>query len=214
MIRLSDLQPIPLVSLGLNPDSDIFATTCEFRHGKRYLVAAPSGRGKSTLFHCIYGLRKDYSGAISIDSHDIGAFTPDDWADRRQKDLAIVFQDLRLFPQLSGLENIQLHRDLNPVVEDTTLRHWAHELQMDDEWEKPVEKLSYGQRQRIAILRALSRPFRYLLLDEPFSHLDPRNTEAALHLILEACTAHGAGMLLASLGGEAFEVEFEGRYDL
>ncbi len=213
MILLNDLQPLPLVSLGLNPDSDIFATECDFAHGRRYLVSAPSGRGKSTLLHCIYGLRRDYTGSISIDGHNISTFSPDDWADKRQQDLAIVFQDLRLFPQLSGLENIRLHADLNPGVDDVTLRHWAHELQMDEEWEKPVQKLSYGQRQRIAILRALSRPFRYLLLDEPFSHLDARNSEAALHLVLETCTRLGAGLIMASLG-ETFGLEYECVYEI
>ena len=213
MIILKDLQPFPLVSLGLNPNSDIYATECEFKHGKRYLVAAPSGKGKSTLLHCIYGIRRDYSGSISLDGRDVSGFSPDDWAEARQKDLAIVFQDLRLFTRLSGLENILLHAQLNPVIGEATLLHWAHELQMDREWEKPVEKLSYGQRQRIAILRALSRPFRYLLLDEPFSHLDPRNTEAALHLILEACTEYGAGMLMASLG-ERYDVELEGELEV
>jgi len=213
MIQLKDLQPDPLVSLGLNPGSDVYATECTFVQGKRYLVAAPSGKGKSTLLHCIYGIRKDYAGSIAIDGKAVDGFSPDDWADVRQNDLAIVFQDLQLFEQLSGLENVLLHAELNPATDEQTLRRWAGELQMDGEWEKPIAKLSYGQRQRIAILRALSRPFRYLLLDEPFSHLDPRNVQAALHLIIESCYLHEAGLIMASLG-DTFDVEYDVKLDV
>lgn len=213
MIHLSNLQPIPLVSLGLNADSDIYATECIFETGKRYLVAAPSGKGKSTLLHCIYGIRRDYTGSITIDGKPVDGFSADDWADARQKDLAIVFQDLQLFNQLSGLENVLIHAELNPATDEQTLRRWAGELQMDREWEKPVTKLSYGQRQRIAILRALSRPFRYLLLDEPFSHLDARNTQAALHLIMESCFLHEACLIMASLG-DTFDLEYDGRLEV
>lgn len=208
MILLSNLAPTPLVSLGIYPGSDIFNTECEFRQGKRYLVAAPSGRGKSTLVHCIYGLRKDYTGTISLNGSDVGSFSPDDWARVRQKDLSVVFQDLRLFPQLSAWENIWLNAQLQPVVEESTLRLWARQLHIDDQMSKPVRQLSYGQRQRVAILRALSQPFRFLLLDEPFSHLDALNTEIALHLVLETCAEQGAGLLLATLG-ETYGVEFD-----
>ena len=208
MIQLSNLAPLPLVSLGIDPGSDVFDTTCHFKQGKRYLIAAPSGRGKSTLVHCIYGLRKDYTGTISLDGKDVGEFSPDDWAAVRQADLSVVFQDLRLFPQLSAWENIWLNAQLQPVVEESTLLLWAHQLHIDDQLGKAVHQLSYGQRQRVAILRALSQPFRFLLLDEPFSHLDALNTEVALHLVLETCAAQGAGLLLATLG-ETYGVEFD-----
>lgn len=208
MIHLSDLQPAPLVSLGLNPQSSVFATECSFKKGCRYLVAAPSGRGKSTLLHCIYGLRNDYTGTITLDGRDVSGFSPDDWALLRQNDLAIVFQDLRLFPLLTAWENIQIHAALNPVVEESRLRRMAHELHIESLLNDPVQQLSYGQRQRVAIVRALSRPFRMLLLDEPFSHLDPLNTEIALRLITETCDMLEAGMVLVSLG-EEYEMEVD-----
>lgn len=208
MIHLSDLQPVPLVSLGLNPQSSVFATECSFQKGCRYIVSAPSGRGKSTLLHCMYGLRSDYTGTITIDGRDVSGFTPDDWALVRQNDLAIVFQDLRLFPQLTAWENIQLHAALNPVIDESRLRRLAHELHIEELLDDPVKQLSYGQRQRVAIVRALSRPFRMILLDEPFSHLDPLNTEIALRLITETCDELEAGMVLVSLG-EEYEMEID-----
>jgi ABC-type nitrate/sulfonate/bicarbonate transport system ATPase subunit len=65
-----------------------------------------------------------------------------------------------------------------------------------------AETLSYGQRQRIAIVRALSQPFRYLLLDEPFSHLDAANAALAKSLIDEQVARQGASMVLATLGDD------------
>ena len=63
-----------------------------------------------------------------------------------------------------------------------------------------AETLSYGQRQRIAIVRALAQPFRYLMLDEPFSHLDLDNARLARELIDEQVGAQGATLVVASLG--------------
>ena len=211
MIHLSNLRPKPLVSLGINPLSEIFEAECEFQQGKNYLVAAPSGRGKSTLLHCLYGIRKDYTGLITLDKKDVSSFSPDEWAMIRQKDLSIVFQDLQLFPQLSAWENILINADLAPVVDENSLRHWAHQLHIDDHLVKPVKKLSYGQQQRVAILRALAQPFRYLLLDEPFSHLDALNSESATKLILDVCRERKAGFILASLG-ERFGLAFDQEY--
>ena len=70
--------------------------------------------------------------------------------------------------------------------------------------------LSYGQRQRVAIIRALCQPFDFLLLDEPFSHLDEANTEAAFQLIEQVCAEQKAGFILVSLGekfGRTYDVE-------
>ena len=73
--------------------------------------------------------------------------------------------------------------------------------------------MSYGQRQRIAIIRALCQPFDFLLLDEPFSHLDADNIQKAIDLILEICNAENAGMMLVSLG-EDYGISFDKRLEL
>ena len=65
---------------------------------------------------------------------------------------------------------------------------------------RPVSTLSQGERQRIAIIRAMCQPFAWLLLDEPFSHLDEANIAIARQLMLERITEEGAGFLLAGLG--------------
>ena len=109
MIQLEQLKPAPLFEGNPPSASDIWATSRIFEKGKQYLITAPSGRGKSTLLHLIYGLRRDYTGAIKISAQAVQTFEPDAWAELRQQKLSIVFQDLRLFLHLTALENIQLN---------------------------------------------------------------------------------------------------------
>ena len=203
MIELKNVKPLPLIENGLNPTSQVFNTEGSFFFDKNYLVTAPSGKGKSTLIHLVYGLRNDYVGDIFLDKKNIKSFNIDDWANLRQKKLAIVFQDLRLFLNLTARENIELKKGLNNEgVFD--YENAAKRLGVYDFLEKKCETLSYGQRQRVAILRGLAQPFDMILLDEPFSHLDTENVKIASELIKEACERNKAGLIHVSLGDEFY----------
>lgn len=206
MIELKNVQPIPLKEMpnGISANSGIFRTNCTFEKGKRYLVNAASGRGKSTLLHIAYGIRSDYDGLASLNGKDVRKFTANDWAACRQRQLSIVFQDLRLFPQLTALENIQLKNGQTNCVTETEIMDWSNRLGMSPFLQQTAATLSYGQKQRIAILRSLCQPFDMLLLDEPFSHLDGENTRLASNLIDEICNKRQAGFVLVSLGEEYF----------
>ncbi len=205
MIELKRVIPIPLLENGLNPNSEVFnRDNIVFERGKNYLISANSGKGKSTLIHAIYGLRNDYEGAIFVEKTNVKQHSMDDWAAIRQKKMAIVFQDLRLFLHLTARENILLKSQLTtsekkaPSVSD--LENWSKRLGIAEYLDKTCATLSYGQRQRVAIIRALAQPFDYLLLDEPFSHLDKENISIATEIIKEACAAQNAGLILVSLG--------------
>lgn len=206
MITFSNVRPHPLKEMpqGINPNSGVFATECRFEKGKNYLVAAPSGKGKSTFAHIIYGLRKDYDGSVQLSGKDIRTFSPGDWAERRQRHFSIVFQDLRLFSGLTALENILLKAGLTDETQAEEVQKMAAELGVSDVLENLSETLSYGQRQRVAIIRALCQPFDFLLLDEPFSHLDDENIRRACRLIQEKCRQRQAGILLTSFGQRYF----------
>ena len=204
MIRLKNVCPMPLIENGLNPTSQIFHTEGSFFFDKNYLVTAPSGKGKSTLIHLIYGLRNDYEGDIFLDDKNIKIFGVDDWATLRQKKLAIVFQDLRLFLNLTGRENIVLKMQLNPSENLFDYEKAAKRLGVYDFLDQKCETMSYGQRQRIAILRGLAQPFDMILLDEPFSHLDIENVKIASELIQESCAQNKAGFIHVSLGDDYF----------
>jgi ABC-type lipoprotein export system ATPase subunit len=205
MIKLHKVIPFPLLENGLNPASNVYNTEgVVFEANKNYLLSAASGKGKSTLIHAIYGLRNDYEGTIFLDTKNVKDYSMDDWAVIRQKKLAIVFQDLRLFLHLTARENIvlksQLTSDKKAAPSVKTLEEYAERLGIADFLDKQCATLSYGQRQRVAIIRALAQPFDYLLLDEPFSHLDKENIRIASDIINEVCRQQHAGLLLVSLG--------------
>lgn len=212
MLQLSQVLPKPLIEQGISPNSHIFSTERSFEEGKKYLILAPSGKGKSTFLHILYGLRHDFEGNASINGRDTHTLTLDDWATIRQKQLSMMFQDLRLFLNMTVLENIQLKLDLwkripnpkTPPPSVTAWQSWAERLGVIFLLDRKAETLSYGQRQRVALLRALCQPFDFLMLDEPFSNLDQENIRIASALIEEVCEQQRAGFLLVSLGDEYF----------
>jgi ABC-type lipoprotein export system ATPase subunit len=116
----------------------------------------------------------------------------------RSTQIALLFQELKLFPKLCACENIELIPQINQNVPSAL--EMAKQLGMEGFLTKPVETLSFGQRQRIALIRTLRKPFKLLLLDEPFSHLDQENIDLASSLINEIARANQATVLLTSLG--------------
>lgn len=202
-IAFDRICPLPLLKDGEVPPSDVWGQACVFEQGENYLLRAPSGRGKSTFLHILYGLRKDFRGRLLIDGRDSAELGVDDWLQLRREKLAMVFQDLRLFPQLTALENIQLNAALVPIKSEAEIRQMAASLDMAALLPQKAQTLSYGQQQRVAIIRALCQPFSLLLLDEPFSHLDQQNIEKASALIQSECQQQGAGLLLLSLGEDS-----------
>ena len=208
--QLNNILPNPLKEQQRTHESNIWETDCSLEKGKKYLVTAPSGKGKSTFLHILYGLRKDYIGAVELDKKDLSTLEINIWADLRKDNLAIVFQDLRLFPKLSAMDNILIKANLHSLKTEADIKAMAKKLGIDHLLNQSCETLSYGQRQRVAIIRALCQPFDFLFLDEPFSHLDEGNTEAAFQLIETVCAEQEAGFILVSLGdkfGRIYDVE-------
>jgi ABC-type lipoprotein export system ATPase subunit len=119
----------------------------------------------------------------------------------RRTQLAVVFQDLRLFAQLSAEENIMLKASLTGFPETEALA-MADVLGISSLLQKPCGILSMGQQQRVAIVRALCQPFDMLLLDEPFSHLDRENAGKVMTLALDKAKKNGAGIVVSSLNPE------------
>ena len=78
--------------------SDVWNKKIIFEKGKSYLIEAASGTGKSSLCSFIYGYRKDYEGTLSFDGRDVRMFSGRDWNVIRQKNIGMMFQELRLFP--------------------------------------------------------------------------------------------------------------------
>ena len=180
--------------------SDIWLTNFEFERGKRYLVEAESGAGKSSLCSYLYGQRDDYRGEILFDGEDIRRFTVGDWSRLRQRSVGVLFQDLKLFDELTALENVELKNRLTKHQSRKTILSWFEELGIADKVNAPIGRMSYGQQQRVALIRALCQPLDFLLLDEPISHLDDRNSEVMRDIILRETQRQGAAIIVTSIG--------------
>ncbi|MBR5105246.1 MAG: ATP-binding cassette domain-containing protein [Alistipes sp.] len=180
--------------------SDIWLSDFELERGKRYLIEAESGAGKSSLCSYLYGQRDDYRGEILFDGEDIRRFTVGEWSRLRQRSVAILFQDLKLFDELTALENVELKNRLTKTQSRATILSWFEELGIVDKVNAPVGRMSYGQQQRVALIRALCQPLDFLLLDEPISHLDDRNSEVVRDIILRETERQGAAIIVTSIG--------------
>ncbi len=198
-IELHNLLPEPMVE-AMDWDSEVWRRSLSFEAGRRYQLNAPSGNGKTSLINSLYGLRDNYRGDILLDGRPAREIRLSEWCRLRRVGMAVVFQDLRLFPELTAAENIEIKASLEPAPPSPTRETMLAALGMADRATRPVATLSWGERQRVALIRALSQPFAWLLLDEPFSHLDPGNIAAACDLVEQACEVRKAGLIMTSLG--------------
>jgi putative ABC transport system ATP-binding protein len=180
-------------------DSQVWAQNIEINKGEHLHIVAPSGSGKTSLIHFIYGLRKDYAGAIFYDDHEIKKLSTESFSSFRQDKISIIFQDLRLFEEETVKENIEIKRMLNPYHKREAIEEMARRLGIESKLNQQVKTCSYGEQQRIAIIRSLMQPFDFLLLDEPYSHLDEANRKKAMNLIYEECEKRKAAMIFADL---------------
>lgn len=198
-LQLNHIIPEPLKSrIGSQP-SEVWGQAQTLAPGEKVFFRAPSGKGKSTFMHILYGLRDDYTGSAFWDNREIARQNDEEWAALRSRELSIVFQDLRLFPDLTVTENLLIKQSLAGTVSMEQAKEWLQLLGLGGKEQQKAETLSYGERQRVAIIRSLLQPFRWILLDEPFSHLDNDNTALAAKLILQQVEAQQAGMLVVDL---------------
>jgi putative ABC transport system ATP-binding protein len=179
--------------------SDVWKNDLQFKQGEYIKIVAPSGSGKTSLTHFLYGMRRDYNGAVLYDERDQRGLSAEEIAVYRSARISIVFQDLRLFPDQTVWENIELKRQLNPYHPAERITAMAEELGIGGKLQQACGKCSYGEQQRVAIIRALLQPYDFLLMDEPFSHLDENNSKKAMKLILEESRLRNAGILFADL---------------
>ena len=123
-----------------------------------------------------------------------------DWVEIRRRHISMLFQELRLFSELTASENVMVKNKLTGYKDKAAIKRWFEALGIADKWNVPVGKMSFGQQQRVAFIRALCQPFDFLFLDEPVSHLDEANGEIMAQILLEEVRKNGAGVVLTSIG--------------
>ena len=179
--------------------SDVWHRDITFHKGKRYLIEAASGTGKSSLCSYVYG----YIRSLSVN----------DWIDIRKHSLSILFQELRIFPELTAIENIQLKNRLTNFKKRKEVLTLFEAIGIADKVNEKAGKLSFGQQQRVAFIRSLCQPFDFIFLDEPVSHLDDENGTIMGRLLTEEASRQGAGIIVTSIG-KHLELDYDEIYQL
>ena len=192
---------LPRVFAGQNGiHSEVWLKDISFERAKRYLISAESGTGKSSMCSYIYGYRQDYSGTIAFDGQDIHTLTVAQWCEVRQHHIAYLPQDMRLFGELTAMENVELKNRLTNFKSRQEISNLFELLGIADKMDSLASKLSIGQQQRVAIIRTLCQPCDFILLDEPVSHLDDENNRTVARLVIDEAQRQGAGVIATSVG--------------
>lgn len=194
-------QTLPQVFAGRDAiTSDVWHQDLVLRKGERYLIEAASGTGKSSFCSYIYGYRRDYQGIINFDERNIRSLSVKEWVEVRKQSLSILFQELRIFPELTALENVQLKNRLTNYKKKKEILALFEMLGIAEKADQKAGKLSFGQQQRVAFIRALCQPFDFIFLDEPISHLDDDNGLLMGRMLTEEAERQGAGVVVTSIG--------------
>lgn len=180
--------------------SEVWNRNLTFEKGKLYLIEAASGRGKSTFCSYVLGYRHDYSGQVLFNDVPTSTFKVRDWVEARRLHISHLFQELRLFPELTAFENIVIKNKLTNFKSQEQIAMWFEQLGIADKMQERIGRMSFGQQQRVALIRALVQPFDFLLVDEPISHLDDKNAVVMAEMMMKEAREQGAGVLVTSIG--------------
>ena len=168
--------------------------------GERIAMVGPSGSGKTTLLSLIAGIATPESGRVWTADTEVSAL--DDAARRsfRIRNIGLVFQTFELIDYLRLLDNVLLPYRIHPALRlDTPARERARELArsvgLGGKLDRPVPQLSHGERQRIALCRALVTEPDLILADEPTANLDAANAERVLDILDEYSERHSATLI-------------------
>ncbi len=180
--------------------SEIWQQEVTLEKGRLYLVEAESGKGKSTFCSYVVGYRNDYDGQVMFDNTDTKTFRVKDWTEMRQRHISHLFQELRLFPELTAMENVEIKNNLTRFKSRKQIEEWFDRLGIGDKKDALIGRMSFGQQQRVAMIRALVQPFDFILADEPVSHLDDNNSRIMADIMMTEARSQGAGVIVTSIG--------------
>lgn len=171
--------------------------------GERLALIGPSGCGKSTLIHLLAGILEARSGALHVAGLDMASLAPADRQDLRALKIGLVFQEFELLEYLDVLDNVLLPYRLTPVLElDAAARERAATLLADvglaDTLRRFPNQLSQGERQRVALCRALVTRPAVVLGDEPTGNLDGANRDHVIDALLAYGRDTGAAVVVVT----------------
>jgi putative ABC transport system ATP-binding protein len=168
--------------------------------GEKVAVIGPSGCGKTTLLNLVAGILVARQGRVECSGVEVSALGDRERRDFRVRSIGFVFQDFELLDYLDVIDNIlhpyRITKALRLTVEvKGRAVELARQMDIGDKLRRPVDRLSQGEKQRVAICRALLPAPDLVLADEPTGNLDPRNKGHILELLFQSVEAHGAALL-------------------
>lgn len=178
-----------------NPAIEIKTLTVE--SGEKVLLLGPSGSGKSTLLDLLSGVLASDQGTIAILGEELSKKSMRDRDQFRAKNIGVIFQQFNLIPYLNVSENINLPGLFNNSL-NIEWKPWAERLGLNTLLNQPVSKLSVGQQQRVAVVRALVNQPKLIIADEPTSALDSDARESFLKLLFELAESNGSAILFVT----------------
>ncbi len=167
--------------------------TLHVARGEFVAVRGPSGCGKSTLLSLIGGLTQPTSGQVVVDGGDLGRMSSAQCAAFRAEHLGFVFQMFHLLPYLNVLQNVLVAADSGKKQQ---ARELLDQFRLGERLTHRPSELSAGERQRVAMARALLNGPSLLLADEPTGNLDPDNARGVLDLLVDFHTGGGTILLV------------------
>lgn len=169
--------------------------------GQLAAFIGPSGSGKTTLLNLIAGILKPVAGLVQVGGREITQMQDSVCRDFRIANIGLVFQEFELLEYLNALDNILLPYRINPALQlNAHVREravaLARDVGIETQLHRYPQQLSQGERQRLAICRALLPDPCLLLADEPTGNLDPANKEHVLDILFE-CISKTKATLVA-----------------
>lgn len=199
-----------------NVAASVFVPSLQLNTGEMMILEGPSGSGKTTLLHIISGLLKEDAGTIMFDGKPVQQLKKQERDAWRAENIGYIFQKLNLLDALTVEENIILAEKWRHEKQSGTAQRVSDLLEqvgLKEKGHMKPCKLSLGEQQRVALLRAVFNRPRLLLADEPTASLDRHNTDIVLRLLQDLCRKYGIALLL-STHDEYVKSRFSLRYSL
>ena len=173
----------------------------EIHAGQTLALAGPSGAGKSTLVRLLTGLLTPASGQVRLGDSRVDALSLEQRRAFRLRHVGLVFQDFALLDYLTVIENILLPHEFKggtDAAARSRAQGLADRLQISEYLDKRVSRLSQGERQRVAVARALVHEPRFIFADEPTASLDPSRGRIVVDLMIEDARRRGTCLVMVT----------------
>ncbi len=167
--------------------------------GEFVVISGSSGSGKTTLLSILSGLDKPSSGTVTLAGEDITSLDEDELAEIRNRTTGFVFQAFHLVPSLSALENVMFPAELSGDVQASSKA--KNLLERVGLWQRRhnfPSQLSGGEKQRVALCRALINNPKIVFADEPTGNLDSKNSDEIVRLLLEMQHEYNTTLIMAT----------------